>query len=500
MAYSRRRPNEAQLLSGIMAASVGCLIGIPVVVTGLLMYDRLGRSGVGLIGFAFGSVPINFVVVKLRQARRGRLRTRSGTVFAVTCCASLAMTCGQLADQSWCHDAYLAALVIPALTFALASSLPWVVAGTALVVAETAVCLAAQHLTGTTWLACSIFFGSVDVLAVGMVAPALMRARDRLQSRETVTAIAELLSAAGSLEEGIDACLPLVPTVFPCTRVLVLAQSGSAPGAGTELLAAWPAEAEADAALDATGTAVGLPEPAGVSSGPVLTGTRCIIPMGHARGRELWMVVDGIRTGPTWPVFVRDAAVALSAALLLMTSRISYVEGLRQESRTDPLTRLANRRALEERLTLEVARASRTGSALAVAMVDLDHFKELNDRRGHAWGDEVLREVSAVLAGRLRQVDLAARYGGEEFCIVFPGTDLQGAQAVVEDLRRKVALTAGQERPTLSAGVAQWRAGESPELLVERADRALYRAKGAGRDRVEVDSEETPVVPRPSPW
>ncbi|OHV64706.1 diguanylate cyclase [Pseudofrankia sp. BMG5.36] len=173
---------------------------------------------------------------------------------------------------------------------------------------------------------------------------------------------------------------------------------------------------------------------------------------------------------------------------------------LKQLSVTDPLTGLANRRQLEEILTSEWQRAQRSGRPLAIAMVDVDHFKLYNDHYGHAAGDKCLRRVAGTLADQTRTTDLAARYGGEEFAIVMPDTDTTTAHHIAERLRAAIAAFA-EPHPlatnhivTVSVGVA---AAVPPpnsfaQSLVETADAELYRAKRAGRNRVQATGPTCP--------
>jgi diguanylate cyclase (GGDEF)-like protein len=161
---------------------------------------------------------------------------------------------------------------------------------------------------------------------------------------------------------------------------------------------------------------------------------------------------------------------------------------------TDPLTGLANRRRLMARLEEEVARARRYKTPMSVVMLDIDHFKQVNDTHGHAMGDEVLRNIGAMLKASVRTTDLAARYGGEEFALVLSHTDIAAAQQVAEGLRQKFAelehhLDGVTLTKTVSMGVASRDGqGEIPnsEDLLKHADEALYRAKQGGRNRVEV--------------
>lgn len=161
---------------------------------------------------------------------------------------------------------------------------------------------------------------------------------------------------------------------------------------------------------------------------------------------------------------------------------------LAELAKTDPLTGIANRGHIETCLGDEVARARRFRHPLAVAMLDIDHFKRINDGFGHPFGDRVIREVARVLVETVRQVDKVGRYGGEEFLLVLPDTDLGGARTLAERIRTLVAelrFEPEDHRATVSIGLAQWDpAMDSWESLISQADEALYTAKEGGRNRV----------------
>ncbi len=157
---------------------------------------------------------------------------------------------------------------------------------------------------------------------------------------------------------------------------------------------------------------------------------------------------------------------------------------------TDWLTQFYNRRYAEQALTAEFNRAARYGGPLAIGLFDLDLFKQVNDRYGHAAGDQVIRSVADQLRACIRTVDVAARFGGEEFLIIFPNTSLQDAYQALERLRNNLAtcLVQGVDEPvTLSGGVTAWFAGDQPGEALKRADRLLYRAKNGGRNQIVVD-------------
>jgi diguanylate cyclase (GGDEF)-like protein/PAS domain S-box-containing protein len=147
-------------------------------------------------------------------------------------------------------------------------------------------------------------------------------------------------------------------------------------------------------------------------------------------------------------------------------------------ARTDGLTGLPNRRAWDEELRREVARAMRAGSSLSVVLLDLDRFKSFNDSHGHQMGDKLLQEAAVAWRATLRATDFIARYGGEEFAVLLPQASYEGGLTVVERLRQATPM--GQ---TCSAGIALSKPADTPEEVVRRADRALYEAKREGRDR-----------------
>jgi|GEM_PF-1438800 len=174
----------------------------------------------------------------------------------------------------------------------------------------------------------------------------------------------------------------------------------------------------------------------------------------------------------SWMVLARQRSETERQGTLV---RLAQTESL---ARTDPLTGVPNRRWLAQELPRELARAARRGTTLGVAIVDLDHFKEFNDRHGHAGGDRLLREACGAWRATLRASDFIARFGGDEFVVLLSDCTAEDATTVVERLR---AATPGGQ--ACSAGIAVWDGIESGEPLLERADAALYAAKGGGGDR-----------------
>ena len=245
---------------------------------------------------------------------------------------------------------------------------------------------------------------------------------------------------------------------------------------------------------------------------------------GHTVGRGARLVLAGMvalallmllraaaAAGAAEGPFAHDSTVQavtfLGSFMVLLATSLGFIfmtkeradEANRVLAAADPLTGAANRRSIIEALDRDVGRAIRTREPLALMMIDLDHFKRLNDVHGDLAGDAVLRGLVNVLRQRIRAQDIIGRYGGEEFLVVLPDTTLAGVQRLAEDLCRAVAshcVTHRNQRitATVSIGVFGGRLepGDSWDLLIHAADSALYRAKNAGRNRVEV----TPVLPR----
>jgi diguanylate cyclase (GGDEF)-like protein len=207
----------------------------------------------------------------------------------------------------------------------------------------------------------------------------------------------------------------------------------------------------------------------------------------------LWWVGAGWLEAVTYlvdPMMMLVIAMIASELLYRIRSdQFILQRELRQLASIDALTGLHNRRELERRIAREMSRSRRHDTPLSVVIGDLDLFKQVNDRYGHAVGDDVLRSVGERMRENLRAEDLAVRWGGEEFLLMLPDTDLEEAVRVADKIRKAVAErpVAGEEckvAVTISFGVARFDGHESLGELVRRADDAMYRAKSEGRNRV----------------
>jgi len=189
----------------------------------------------------------------------------------------------------------------------------------------------------------------------------------------------------------------------------------------------------------------------------------------------------------------QQLAVTVGEVIKMSLSNLKLREKLREQAIRDPLTGLFNRRFLEETMSRDVYRAQRRNSPLCVVMLDLDDFKRFNDTFGHDAGDALLRELGQVLREKLRKSDISCRYGGDEFVLVLPDSSLADTQKRVEEicaLVKEMQVRHGGPllgTMTVSAGIAQAGVhGSNPGELLRAADKALYVAKAAGRDRVAV--------------
>lgn len=194
-------------------------------------------------------------------------------------------------------------------------------------------------------------------------------------------------------------------------------------------------------------------------------------------------------------VDVMVVAVAVALVVIWLGERNeALVARLRQESHTDSLTGLLNRRGFDERAKLALAHARRARTSLAMATFDVDYFKRINDEWGHEAGDRVLARIGAAIASHTRVIDVAARMGGEEFTVLLAGADAAEAGALAERVRAALALPDPSGTPSVrvSAGVAACEAPADIETCLRHADSALYQAKRSGRDRVVTFREDGP--------
>lgn len=193
---------------------------------------------------------------------------------------------------------------------------------------------------------------------------------------------------------------------------------------------------------------------------------------------------------------MRSETVKLNGSLTQTRAQVrklrASLEKSREKEMRDSMTNLANRRYFEISLAREIAEARANGSSMSLVLIDIDHFKRINDTHGHVVGDDVLRYFAAILMSNAKGRDLAARYGGEEFALILPRTTVEQAHAlcshIMEQLEKSRLVLSEGKAPigqlTASFGISQFRPDDTPEQLLTRADDKLYEAKNAGRNRI----------------
>jgi diguanylate cyclase (GGDEF)-like protein len=199
---------------------------------------------------------------------------------------------------------------------------------------------------------------------------------------------------------------------------------------------------------------------------------------------DLVLMVQGLAAAQLAYVVLLRTVATVRADNRVAHERVRLMQTL---AATDALTGLPNRRAITDDLAIALSIAQRYGHPVSVALFDVDHFKQINDHHGHDAGDKTLVQVGKTLSAKLRASDRLGRWGGEEFLLVAPNTGMQPALDLADRLRRALALCEFEhgEPVTVSVGVAQFRFGDTEDTLLQRADKALFRAKKLGRDRTE---------------
>jgi diguanylate cyclase len=225
-----------------------------------------------------------------------------------------------------------------------------------------------------------------------------------------------------------------------------------------------------------------------------------------ARFKDRVSKLSGDEQQAAWQELCAEAEQILKPTLRLAEQIALAYDEIRQQTsqlltfsevRTDPLTRVSNRRCLDESLDTMFAMMERYNEPFSLAIFDIDHFKQVNDKKGHLQGDRTLQAVARLLDETVRDTDIVARYGGEEFVVVMPHTALENACHFAERVRRLVESSLGL---TISGGVAAALDGDNAQSLLSRADAALYSAKSGGRNRIyrHTGVEIEPIVVDPA--
>ena len=487
MKYELSKPTRQQVRNAVLSGFIADSAAVPVLVTLVFVHREPFAWDYLVAGVA--SLAVSLVYLATLAVRRGGeldVRSQANVAFVVICCALLALSFAELASGTRYGLYRPIVLVVVVMVGAIGDQRMRLAIG---VLATGSVVWTswAEGLRGGPLVVTDVVYATTIAIVGVLVARTVRSFSGMATTRDGMAALSEALGAARTLEEGFSVGLPLVPGVLPCSQVVVALRD--AESEQTEPVATWPPPAgpsrrrnDAGGPRLARSDAV---ERAFAADAIVVDPEVYAIPIGYTERGPLVLALERTATSEATGLLPEEAAEFVGAAFLRVSSRAAFVANLRLESMTDPLTGLANRRSLVERLSGDIARASRSGLPVSVAMVDLDRFKRYNDRHGHLAGDTVLRAVAALMVSKLRRQDLVARYGGEEFCLVFPDTDLRNAVPLVDAIRVSTGELADGV-VTLSAGITQWDGSESVTSVVDRADQALYQAKRRGRDQVVV--------------
>jgi diguanylate cyclase (GGDEF)-like protein len=327
----------------------------------------------------------------------------------------------------------------------------------------------------------------------------------RATQLEAINTIAKQTTAVLELPELLEILCNLIPQSFPVDHLAVFLLNsenclilrrhhGNLPCAlreGDRL----PVQARAIASVLETGQAILIsnrPETAICDNSK----SEILLPL-ISFGQKLGVLICSSRMPAAFKESDFQSLESMADIVAKAIQNASYMEKLRAMANLDGLTGIFNRRYFETRFPEKLAEASRYGGGLSVLIIDIDKFKSINDEFGHLLGDEVLKQVSAVLKPKLRKIDLLCRYGGEELVIVAPATTGRNAQDFAEKLRKTIAQYPfpGIPRPvTVSIGIAEFPLhGRTRDELIRSADEALYRAKTEGRNRV-ITAELSPSL------
>jgi len=468
----KRGPSSSEMMRIVMSITTAVYVTIPVYAAAVLLYRRGVKVGDD-IATAYVLAGLLVCLTTYDYYRTRRRRAQMNVPFAlVQLLVGIAVVTFVNLGAGGAPGTYRILYLLPLVVVAVMGDLAMIAAVWTVSLACLGYLVFRQtgHQVDTT-----VWTMVIDGSAWGSVAVAVHLAAQRfLAGTAAAESVAELAAVADRVEqwpEGLAPCMPLIARALDAERVLVFAGS---PGATLEAVATYPQGAGVHPAL-ATGAARALDGDRIVDTGELV-----FIPRRTASGLDVVIVTRQATRHHLRP----HVAVTVSQLIAGIVDRASLIGSLRELAMTDPLTGLPNRRSMFESLDRFVAIAARSAEPFSVAMVDLDHFKDYNDRFGHQAGDRVLRDLGTTFAAAIRQQDLVARYGGEEFCVLMPGTTASGAATLLDHLRPQQVegITAAV---SFSAGIAQWDGHETPDELLSRADAALYRAKEQGRDRVE---------------
>ena len=485
--FDLEHPTARQLRDGVTCGLIAESMMVPVLLTVTFVDHAQVRWGYMAAAVACIVVSIVYQVAFTLVTRgQASVQSQANSWFIIACLAMAGLACIELSTTTPAA-LYTPAMLVGVIFVAIVGDRRMQVVIDCFAFALIAVIGWVQGLRGAEFVVSMVVYASTIAVLTYICARTVGSMTGQINVTQALDSLNECFDEVGleaarptadTFAEIFSRGLPYVACIMPAERVAVFTRTGALER--FTLLASWP-----DITADC-GDLARLPEVASAlaHNAVELDDRYCVLPVGYASDGELVMVIERSQVSARTDLHSAESADLLASAFLRVTSRANFINGLHTESRTDPLTGLANRRRLMERIDMEMSHALRSDTPLTLAMIDLDHFKEFNDRYGHVAGDTVLRSVAAMMISNTRDQDLVARYGGEEFCLVLPDTDLIGGHHLLDHLRAGGRDATTDLGVTLSAGLTSWDGIEDPLSFIERADRAMYRAKASGRDRV----------------
>jgi len=485
--FDLAHPTQRQLRDGVSCGLIAESIMIPVLLTVTLVDHHAVRWSYVFAAMACIFVSVVYLAMFVAITKgRSSVESQANVWFVIVCLALAGLACIDLATATY-TGLYTPAMLVGVLFVCIVGDRRMQIIVDLYALALIGLIGWIEGLRGADLAVSLVIYASTIAVITFICARTVGSLTGQVNFSHAIDALNETFDDLGfdGSRSGTDTVskifrrgLPQVTHILPADRVAVFTRNSSLER--FTLVAAWPEEITEYSDL---ATLPALTRSL-VANAVDLDPRYCAIPVGYAPDGELVMVIERSPSDNRTDERAAEAAELLASAFLRATSRANFVNGLHAESRTDPLTGLANRRSLFERIEVEMAHALRRETPLSVAMIDLDHFKAYNDRYGHVAGDTVLRSIAAVMVSNIRGQDMVARYGGEEFCLVMPDTDLVGGHHLLDKLREGGRESRSDFGVTLSAGLTSWDGIEDPTSFIERADQALYRAKESGRNRV----------------
>ncbi len=469
---------------GIAIGLVGVSGEIPTALVFLLLKKTaINWTYVSAI-LAWNAALLAYIAYKFRRlARAGSMRISPLLVLVITCCAQISNASASVAFGGN-TGAFRVNMIVPIAFMGAVGGLSMNVITWVLTMGLGVWVSSAAGYTGKDLAAIIIVYATISAVVQGMVAMAVRSGLGRERLRSRLQEINETSMRAETVDAGLQECLPLVSGIMSTDHIVAFISDAAGPG--YSIKAAWPSVEPGDNHLCEIEEFAAAASKKGTTVGPLY----CVVPIGFIGQGDLFLVMrrstekDRFFLSGVKEDFSADTADAIASAFLRMVNRVALISSQLIRSGVDPLTGLASRETLEDRLKTEMSRAVRMNSNLSVATLEVDYMAEFTIKNGKMASDELLKQVADFMSEHVRNHDFLVRYGTEQFAVLFADTGAEGAFSMVDRLRSSFKSRAEKAEVSLSAGVATWDFSESSASLLQRSDSALLQAKAQGRNQV----------------